>query len=176
MEAKTNRETALLVIDVQQGLFHKSTPIYQADELLMKINCLIDQAREAGVPVIFIQHSSEKVLPAGSADWQLHPDLHTLVGDQIVHKTHPNAFDDTDLAAILSERGINHLVLTGLVTHGCVKSTCLGALELHYEVTLVSDCHSSFSPKADQMINEWNENLKLKGAGLLPARDVMFSG
>jgi len=64
---------ALLVIDVQQGLVRKSTPIYRAEPLLNTLTTLIDRAHAAGVPVIYIQHASDKVLPFGSADWQLHP-------------------------------------------------------------------------------------------------------
>ena len=65
--------TALLVIDVQQGLFRKSTPIYRAEALLDTIESLIERAHAAGVLVVYVQHASDKVLPFGSADWQLHP-------------------------------------------------------------------------------------------------------
>ena len=65
--------TALLVIDVQQGLFRKSTPIFRAEPLLDTIATLIDRAHAASVLVVYIQHASDKVLPFGSADWQLHP-------------------------------------------------------------------------------------------------------
>lgn len=83
--------TALLLIDVQQGLFRKSTPIYRAEPLLNTLTTLIQGAHAAGVPVTDIQHASDRVLPFGSADWQLHPRLQPGVDDLVVQKQHGNA-------------------------------------------------------------------------------------
>ena len=166
--------TALLVIDVQQGLFERATPIYKADEVLMNINALIDRAREAGVPVIFIQHSNDNTLMKGTPQWKFHPRIQPAVGEPVIHKLEGNAFTGTTLAEVLKERNAATLVLTGLVTHGCVKSTTLGALELGYRVTLVTDGHSSFSPEAPSLIEKWNKELAKKGAELKPAAQIIF--
>jgi nicotinamidase-related amidase len=61
--------TALLIIDVQKGLFEKSTPIFEAEQVLTNINTLMKNARQAGIPVIFIQHSNDKLLVKGSDAW-----------------------------------------------------------------------------------------------------------
>lgn len=167
--------TALLVIDVQKSLFEKSSPIYKADQLLENINSLIDLARHAGVPVFFIQHTSPKILEKGSEGWQLHPRIQPLAEEVIVHKLHGNAFEDTNLHTELSKRTVNTVVLTGLVTHGCVKATCLGALEEGYKDVLVSDAHSSYSKDATQMIEKWNHILHEQCARLQPACQVDFS-
>ena len=95
---------ALLVIDVQQGLFRKSTPIFRAEPLLDTITALVERAHAATLLVVYIQHASDKVLPFGSADWQLHPRLHPGEGDLIVHKQHGNAFEDTSLHRELAAR------------------------------------------------------------------------
>ncbi len=166
--------TALLVIDLQHGLFRKSTPIYRAEPLLDAIDTLIGRARSAGALVIMVQHASDKVLPFGSPDWQLHPRLHPAEGDLIVYKQHGNAFEDTPLHAELAARGIGRLVLTGLVTHGCVKATCLGALALGYDVVLAEDGHSSYSKDAARLIDEWNRNLGESGAIVVPAAQIGF--
>ena len=47
---------ALLVIDVQKGLFNKTIPIFKADELISNNNFLAEKAHENHVPVIYIQH------------------------------------------------------------------------------------------------------------------------
>lgn len=166
---------ALLVIDVQKGLFEKSTPIYKADQLLGNINSLIERARHEGAPVIFIQHASPKILEEGSEGWQLHPQMQPFEGEPIVRKTHGNAFENTTLQAELEKRNVAKLILTGLVTHGCVKATCLGALEAGYSVLLVSDAHSSYSKDAAQMIEKWNSALCDQGAELMETREVKFS-
>ena len=141
-------KTALLVIDVQQGLFTRPTPIFHEKEFLGNLSILIARARRAGVPVIFIQHANENTLVRDTPEWQLHPQIMPLPGEPIIHKLQGNAFLDTNLADVLREKQASHLVLCGLVTHGCVKSTCLGAVELGYRVTLVQDGHSSFSQDA----------------------------
>lgn len=167
--ATHGQATALLVIDVQHGLFRKSTPIYRAEPLLNTIGALIERAHAASVLVVYIQHASDKVLPFGSSDWQLHPRLHPGEGDLIVHKQHGNAFEDTSLDAELAGRGVSRVLVTGLVTHGCVKATCLGGLELGYEMVLAEDGHSSYSKDAARLIEEWNRKLSEAGAQVVPA-------
>ena len=168
--------TALLVIDVQQGLFHKSTPIYRAEALLNTLAMLIDRAHAADTLVIYIQHASDKVLPFGSEDWQLHPRLHPGDGDLVILKQHGNAFEDTSLQAELIGRGVGRVIVTGLVTHGCVKATCLGALALGYAVVLAADGHSSYSRDAARLIEEGNRKLGEAGARVMPAAEIALTG
>ncbi|MBN2389317.1 MAG: cysteine hydrolase [Anaerolineae bacterium] len=171
---KNQRPVALLVIDVQQGLFEKSTPIYKADELLENIATLVDRAHLNGVPVIYVQHSAAKHLVKGSAEWQLHLQLQPLRTDTIVHKLHGNAFEDTPLGEILHARNVTKVIITGLVTHGCVRATCIGAQELGYNVILVKDGHSSFSKKAADLIEEWNEKLSVRHITVKPTSEIAF--
>jgi nicotinamidase-related amidase len=174
MSKKDNQ--ALIIIDVQTGLFEKSTPIYQAEQLLINLNHLIRKARKAGVPVFFIQHANDKTLVKGSDAWQLHPELKPLENEDIIHKGHGNAFIETRLNQELANRNIKNLVLTGLVTHGCIRATCLGALDLGYKVVLVSDGHSSFRKDAPKLIKKWNQAISEKGAVLMKTQDVYFVG
>ncbi len=166
---------ALLVIDIQQGLFRKSTPVYKAEELLDNINLLVERAHQDGALVIYVQHSDLRFLVQGSQDWQLHSQLQPLVSDYILHKQHPNAFEETDLDKILREKNVTSLVITGLVTHGCVKHTCLGARQLGYRVALVKDGHSSYSKQAAQLIDTWNQKLSEENIELPTASTVRFS-
>ncbi len=167
--------TALLVIDVQQGLFRKSIPIFRANELLVKINTLIDSAHQAGAPVFFVQHSNQKILVYGSDDWQLHPQLQPGPQDCTIHKQHGNAFEETNLQEELKARYIDTLVVTGLVTHGCVKATCLGGKELGYRVILVEDGHSSYSKDAARLIEEWNQKLAQGIVELRSTAEITFA-
>ena len=172
----TKSQQALIVIDVQQGLFERSTPIYQADTVLANINSLIDDALRAGVPVIFIQHANDKTLVKGTDAWQLHSEIQPLDGEEIIHKLHGNAFIETGLQSELEKLGVGQLYITGLVTHGCVKATSLGALDLGYQVMLVSDGHSNFSKDAPKLIKKWNQAINQKGAVLVETTDIDFSG
>jgi nicotinamidase-related amidase len=165
---------ALLVIDVQQGLFRKSTPIFRAEPLLDTIATLVERAHAANLLVVYIQHASDKVLPFGSADWQFHPRLHPGEDDLIVHKQHGNAFEDTSLHRELAARGVGRVIVTGLVTHGCVRATCEGALALGYTVVLAADGHSSYSKDAARLVEEWNRKLGEAGAVVAPAAQIAF--
>lgn len=167
--------TALLVIDVQLGLFTKPIPIYRSNELLQVIGSLVDRAHMAKALVAYIQHENKHSLPRDSDAWQLHPTLQPIKGDIVIAKQSSNAFFGTPLHSELISRDINRVVVTGLVTHGCVKATCTGAKELGYDVVLVSDGHSSFHEKAADLITEWNDKLSSNGiVDLRRACDVVF--
>ena len=166
--------SALLVIDVQKEQFEKSTPVHHAEQLVQNINFLIAKAREKGVPVFFVLHSADSYLKYGSEGWQLHPQIQPIAGEPIIHKRHGNSFEDTNLQEHLRQRGVSRVVVTGLVTHGCVKATCFGALEAGYKVVLASDAHSNFSKDAAKVIEKWNQELGSKGVDLVETQSVTF--
>jgi nicotinamidase-related amidase len=165
---------ALLVIDVQKGLFHRAHPIYKAEELLKNINNLVNRSHENGVPVYYIQHANESSLVEGSEAWELHPQMQPEDADVIIHKRYGSAFQDTPLGEELYENGVGTVVITGLVTHGCVRATCLDALRLGYRVVLVEDGHSNFNKNAAKYIKKWNKVLGRNGAELLKTEEVQF--
>ena len=151
-----------------------STPIYQAEELLNNITILIEKAHDKNVPVVYIQHSNPGALAFGSEDWQIHPNLHLTDNDLLIHKKQGNSFEGTSLEELLDSKSINSIVVTGLVTHGCVKATCVGALELGYQVVLVGDGHSSYSKDAPDLIIKWNQNLREMGAKIRNTPEIDF--
>jgi len=166
---------ALLVIDVQLGLFKKNTPLYRATEILANINTLIERSRAAGIPVIYVQHCNDSFLTKDTPDWQLHPDLIQPIGDELrISKHHGSSFEGTLLEQELDRRGVGSLTLAGLVTHGCVKAACLDACALGYRVTLAADGHSSFSKDAPRLIEEWNARLEQAGARVIPVANIDF--
>ena len=165
---------ALLVIDVQKGLFHRAHPIYKAEELLENINNLVDRSHENGVPIYFIQHANKSSLIEGSEAWELHPEIQPEDTDAIIHKRYGSAFQDTPLGGELTEKSVGKIVVTGLVTHGCVRATCLDALRLGYKVILVADGHSNFNKNATKYIKKWNKVLQRNGAELLMTEEVQF--
>lgn len=157
------QHTALLVIDVQTGMFDPQWPIYEEETLLANIRQIIYRAREADVPVIFIQHTEkEGPLTLGSETWQIHPDVTPLPNEIKLAKTTPDAFHQTPLKEILAEKGIEHLVVLGLQSDYCVDATSRRAFNLGYKVTLISDAHSTMdseSQKASAIISRINHTL-----------------
>ncbi len=156
-------KTAVLVIDVQQGLCEGEGKAHDCDGLIAKINQVTQQARVAGAPVIFIQHeSSAGYLAHGSADWQLAQGLQIDASDIKLRKTTPDSFLRTSLGAVLTQHHIDHLVICGMHTEFCVDTTARQALAHGFPVTLVSDAHTSAGNSAltpQQVIAHHNATL-----------------
>jgi nicotinamidase-related amidase len=166
--------TALLVIDVQMALFSRPTPIHKADDLIRNINSLVEMFQLSNALVIYIQHSNNKMLIKDSDGWQFHPDLNFNEDDPIIHKIHGNAFKETNLKQVLESRGIEDIVITGLVTQGCVKATSIGGNELGYRVILIEDGHSNYSKEAPKIIEKWNLKLGKEQVELFSADEICF--
>lgn len=75
-------------------------------------------------------HANENTLVKDSDRWQLHPAIQPLEHERIVHKHRSNAFDETSLDQELRARGVRQLIITGMLTHGCVRATRIGAHQL----------------------------------------------
>lgn len=131
--------TALLVVDVQQEVVAAA---HQRDAVIANIATLVDRARAAGAPVVWVQHHDEG-LPRDSAGWQYVSELGQDDSEPVVHKTYGDAFEDTDLEEVLAARGIGWLVVAGAETDACIRSTLHGAVTRGYDTTLVGDAHTT---------------------------------
>ncbi|MEV6449164.1 MULTISPECIES: cysteine hydrolase family protein [unclassified Amycolatopsis] len=133
------RNTALLVIDVQNGVMETA---HERETVLANIVTLVDRARAAGTEVVWVQHTSGE-LPRGSQTWEYVPELVRAEKEPLVHKEYGDSFEDTDLEEVLADRGVGSLVVAGAQTDACIRSTLHGALARGYDVTLVADAHST---------------------------------
>jgi nicotinamidase-related amidase len=164
---------ALLIVDMQQALFERPFPVYGGDGLLGTIRSLADRAHEAGVLVVYVQHCNG-MMPHGSAPWRLHAGLRPVDGDLLIEKDHGGAFEGTGLAAELAARRVSTVLVTGLVTHGCIGATCRGGVALGLDVVLVSDAHSNVDRRAEKVIADWNAALRSEVSDVLPAGEIHF--
>lgn len=164
---------ALIIIDVQQALFEKTTPIPNPGALLQTINRLIKQAHEREIPVFFFRHANKSFLAPGSAGWNLHTDLHPSASDIVLEKQHGSAFQDTPFDQELHARKVTRLIVTGLVTNGCVRATCEAALKRGYAVTVVKDGHSTYQKGAAAIIEEWNQRFSEQGIEVVMSDDIL---
>jgi nicotinamidase-related amidase len=175
--------TALVVIDVQNGVVEGA---HDRDAVVARISTLVDKARGKGVPVVWVQHSSEHLVK-GSDAWQYVPELSLGESEPVVHKTFGDSFEGTDLEEVLSKAGIGHLVVAGAQTDECIRNTIHGAFTRGYDVTLVGDAHTTEdlsewgAPTPDKVIAHtnlyWEEQAAPgRTAGVTRAEDVAFSG
>ncbi|MEN7527406.1 MULTISPECIES: cysteine hydrolase family protein [unclassified Cupriavidus] len=155
--------TALIVIDVQQGLCEGEYAGVGWEGMVERINGIARRVREAGLPVIFVQHeSASDFLKFGSPRWQLAPGLDVHASDLQVRKTTPDSFHNTDLAAVLQTHGVKELIICGMQSQYCVDTTTRRALALGYPVTLVSDGHTTVASgelSAAQIARHHNQTL-----------------
>jgi nicotinamidase-related amidase len=174
-----SNDTALLVIDVQNGMFAEDDPVYQGSELLATIGDLLAKARAAQAPVIYVQHNGGPGHPLepGSAGWPIHPAIAPADGEPVVGKATPDSFHETMLQAELEARGIAKLVVAGIQTECCVDTTCRRASSLGYQTTLVRDAHSTWDTRtlsAAQIIAHHNEALDGWFVTPKPASEIAF--
>jgi maleamate amidohydrolase len=67
-------------------------------------------------------------------------ELAPLPGELVVRKQVPSAFFGTGLAAWLTQRSVQTLVVAGAVTSGCVRASVVDAMSLGFRPLVVSDC------------------------------------
>jgi nicotinamidase-related amidase len=175
--------TALMVIDVQKGVVADA---HQRDVVVANIGTLVDNAREGGVPVVWVQHNDEG-LERGSDAWEYVPELTRLQSESLVHKSFGDAFEDTDLEEVLAKAGVGRLVVTGAETDACIRCTIHGAFVRGYDVTLVGDAHTTGdrsawgAPSPEEVIAHTNlywryQTAPGRTAGVIETKEVTFSG
>ena len=184
MTTLTDRpHTALLVIDVQNGVVGGA---HERDKVVANIGTLVDRARAEGVEVVWVAHNSDE-MPRDSDGWQYVPELARVDAEPLVHKTYADSFEQTDLQAVLGERGIGRLVVVGAQTDECIRSTLHGAIVRGYDATLVGDAHTTEdltaygAPPPDQVIAHTNLYWRYhtapgRTAGTVDTADVDFGG
>ena len=138
-------DNALLIIDMQQGLFRGPVSPCSADAVLANIRLLIANARHAQVPVFFARHVGPDDSPFSEKGplTQLIPEPDVKEQDVVFTKRYPSCFRDTELLRELNHRGIKQLIIAGMKTEFCVDTTCRAAPELSFRTILISDAHTT---------------------------------
>ena len=140
MSTLTGRDqTALLVVDVQNDVVGAA---WQRDEVVGRIAELVDRARTAEVPVVWVQHN-EPEMPIGSPGWQIVDELVPDADEPRIDKQYGDSFADTDLESVFAGLNVGHLVLCGAQTDACITATLYGGIHRGYDVTLVEDAHTT---------------------------------
>jgi len=134
-----HRTSALLVIDVQNA---NTAGAWQRGEVIDRIRRLIDRAKAAGAPVLWVQHEGEPFTP-GSDGWQIVEEVRPAQGETVIAKQYLDSFADTILRKELDARGVGHLVICGAATDACIRATSARALVEGYDTTLVADAHTT---------------------------------
>lgn len=88
-----------------------------------------------------------RILVRGEAGHDIIPELYPLPDEPVIDKPGKGAFFATDLRAILQNRGIKKLIVTGVTTEVCVNTTVREANDRGYDCLVPSDCVGSYFPE-----------------------------
>lgn len=170
--------TAFLLIDAQVNMFEPE-PVFQSAEVLSVLKDLLERARAAGAPVVFVRHNGGvgDIDEPHAPGWPIHPQLTPMAGEVIVDKRTPDAFFETELDSVLAARGVRRLVIAGMQTDYCVDTTTRQAFSRGYLVTLAADGHSTIDGilGAEQIIAHHNHVLAAF-AEVQSAAGISFEG
>ncbi|MCX4616601.1 MULTISPECIES: cysteine hydrolase family protein [Streptomyces] len=162
--------SALLVMDVQRDI------VGIADDgsgYLPRLRNAIEGARAAGIPVIYVVIELRPVNPEvsprnrvltaavraglfteGDPGTEIHHDIAPQQGDIVVTKRRGSAFSGSDFDLVLRARDIDSLVLTGIATSGVVLSTLCHAIDLDFDLTVLTDACLDTDPEVHRILTE----------------------
>ncbi len=177
--------TAVLLVDPYNDLLSdggklwlKAKAVAEAVGLLRHLRALLEAARRAGAVVVYVPHrrwregdfdgwrhpgpcqtSTDREAIFGEGMWggDWHPELVPEPGDVVIQQHWgQNGFANTDLDMQLKQRGIEKIIVVGMVANTCVEATARYGAELGYHVTLARDATAAFSSEAMHAAHEIN--------------------
>jgi nicotinamidase-related amidase len=169
--------TGLLLVDPYNDflspggkLYELAKPVIEATETVARLREVVAAARAAGVGIYYVPH--HRARPSDFSGWR-HPSPYLLAGHQaqvfaegswggawhpdfvpqdgdVIAREHwsSSGFANTDLDLQLRRRGVERVIVVGLLANTCIESTARFAAELGYHVTLVRDATAAFKPEA----------------------------
>ena len=163
------RETALLVIDMQNAFCHPKGGLAQAgidirmtEAVVPRVKQLVQLCRESWIPVIWTRQehypdditrkkhripshlTKAKVRAAEKGTWdsEIHEDLleEMRPEDHMVLKHRMSCFFDSTLETKLRMLGVTTIIICGVTTNVCVESTIRDAYFRDYDIYVIEDC------------------------------------
>ena len=160
---------ALVIIDIQNDI----TKNYK--DIIGNINQAIDWAVKKDIHVIYIRHEnlSEKTrtFKPNTKGFQLVPDM-KIGSNNIFTKSKGNVLTSEEFVDFINKNGICDFYITGADAVACVKSSCYNLCKSNYNVTVLSDCITSYDKrKIDEMLKYYES----KGCRLITLQDLLES-
>ena len=167
-------KTALVIIDMQNTFLRPGAPVEvpKGRDIVGGINRLTSRLRVLEVPVIWVTHANSREgdgsdwpsffdvfvaadvrektingLEPGADGQQIWADLDVLEQDLQIFKNRYSALiqGSSSLESLLSERGINTILIAGTKTNVCCESTARDAMMLDFNTVILSDCTAALS-------------------------------
>jgi nicotinamidase-related amidase len=177
---------ALLIIDMLNDFFRQHAHLAeQRPRLVASVNTLAEAFRHHGQPVLWVRQEfapdlsdaflemrrhNLRVTIAGTDGCELLPELDYRPTDTTIVKKRYSAFFGTDLEATLKRVCPDVLVVAGINTHACVRTTVIDAYQRDYEVVVAAECVASYDEAHHEMTTRYLDGAI---ARLLPNREII---
>lgn len=160
-EEVLGKSPALLIVDMTYGFVDDKFPTGYSKTgvpCLENIRKLIDAAKEKEIPIFYTRDMSDpqEAYKIHRGAWNfksgpmsedvreeyntIHHSIKPEKEDVVIQKSKPSAFFGTPLVAMLNYLGVDSIILTGMVTSGCVRASALDAFSYNYRVTVPIEC------------------------------------
>lgn len=172
---------AVLVIDMIKDFVTGKLGFPGAREIVPNIQRVVEAARKAGYPVIYVCDAHRPGDPElavwgehamdGSEGSRIVDGLAPRPGDVVLKKHTYSSFFETGLHGVLQEHGVQEVVLTGVVTPICIQHTAADAHFRGYRVVVVED--GTAAVKEEDHLRALETMKQLYGAGIISSRDLV---
>lgn len=157
---------ALVIIDIQNDI----TKNYK--DIIHNINNAIELAEQSGIAIVYIKHNNllpgTRTFKPDTKGAELVSDMN-VVSDNIFVKTKANALTSQAFSDFISQNKITDFYIAGADATACVKSTCFNMRKAGYDVTVLSDCITSYNKnKIDEMLGYYES----KGCKIVPLAEA----
>ncbi|MCK4730000.1 MAG: cysteine hydrolase [Candidatus Aenigmarchaeota archaeon] len=171
---------AIVIIDMQNDFFQEDPLKSVKPSLVEKINELTDFARLREIPVIWVRQeyspdlsdtnlhakkTNRRITIRGTSGAEILSELKRDNKDAIIIKKRYSAFFRTDFDEIIQKLRLDILILAGINTHACVRTTAIDAFQRDIEVIIAKECISSWNQEHHDISLEYFE--KSMSIGLL---------
>jgi nicotinamidase-related amidase len=135
---------ALVIVDIQNDYFPGGAhPLVGPEAAAANAQQLLEAFRESGEPLFHVQHvwdaPDASFMRPGTPGIDIHESVAPAADEPVIQKANPNSFLGTPLEAELRARGVEHVVVCGMMTSMCVDATVRAAVDLGFEATVAHD-------------------------------------
>ena len=160
------KEKALVIIDIQNDI----TKNYK--DVIGNINKAVDWAAGCGLHVVYIRHENlsagTRTLKPNTYGSELASDLN-VASKNVFTKSKSNALTSEEFVKFIGDNGIREFYITGADATVCVKSTCYNLRKAGFDVSVLSDCITSWDKK---QIPEMIQYYESKGCSIITLNDL----
>jgi nicotinamidase-related amidase len=173
----------LIVIDMLRDFLESWEPI-KKERLVNSINELVAIMREFSLPVIWVRQEFEsdlrdafpemrakgiRISIKGTPGCEIVPELAVAPSDVVIVKRRYSAFYGTNLDETLARLRPDAIILAGINTHACIRTTAIDAYQRDWPVILAADCIDSYDREHHEISLRY---MRDKIAGLMNNREI----